>query len=342
MKKIFYLCLAAAIGTVSVACSDDDNEAPAGVAVTSVTLDKQILEMTVGDKQQLTATVAPDNADDKTVVWSSDAPEIVEVDANGLVTAIAAGEATVTAAASGKVATCKVTVTAPEKPRALVKTLRIPGDIDGFYTQIDLVRAEDGKVTSVRREQHTPQGTQGEALEASVSYEAGKVSVAYQEWGENYVIEYRLDADGYASRADKFYEGEEDGGCVFAYGSNGMVEKITATAYGETFDVFAATFGSDRNWATVLVDPESEEMSVCKASSVGNDAGLDLNMFMLFYGQYVGEVDYAILCGLLPATANLLESVDAYGFEAETDADGAITAVELKMGGEALKYTFGY
>ena len=62
---------------------------------------------------KLKATVAPKNAYDKTLIWTSSAPEIATVDENGVVTVHAAGEATITAAArdgSGKTASCKVTV----------------------------------------------------------------------------------------------------------------------------------------------------------------------------------------------------------------------------------------
>ena len=105
MKKIFYLMFAATIGTAMVAC-DDDNDS---VEVSGISLDQQTLDLTVGDKQQLTATVTPENADDKTVVWTSDNNDVVTVD-EGMVEAVAAGEAIVTAAAGGKTATCTVTV----------------------------------------------------------------------------------------------------------------------------------------------------------------------------------------------------------------------------------------
>ena len=82
-------------------------------AVTSVALDKTTLALTVGDAAvQLTATVAPEDATDKTVTWSSDKESVATVDATGKVTAVAAGEATITAKAGDKTATCKVTVTA--------------------------------------------------------------------------------------------------------------------------------------------------------------------------------------------------------------------------------------
>ena len=86
----------------------------AAIVVTSVTLDKTELSLTVGDAAvQLKATVAPDNATDKTVTWSSDKTSVATVDATGKVTAVAEGEATITAKAGDKTATCKVTVTAP-------------------------------------------------------------------------------------------------------------------------------------------------------------------------------------------------------------------------------------
>lgn len=80
------------------------------VAVTGITLDKPTMEMGVGGTGQLTATLAPDDATDKTVTWSSDKPAIASVDATGKVTAVAVGTATITAKAGDKTATCTVTV----------------------------------------------------------------------------------------------------------------------------------------------------------------------------------------------------------------------------------------
>ena len=81
------------------------------VAVTGVTLDKTTAELTVNEKLTLTATVKPDNATDKTVTWTSDYPAVATV-SNGVVTAVSAGKATITATAGGKSETCVVTVKA--------------------------------------------------------------------------------------------------------------------------------------------------------------------------------------------------------------------------------------
>lgn len=61
------------------------------VAATGVRLDKEYLVMRLGEQYQLTATVMPDNATDKEVIWTSEHPEIVSVSSSGLLTANAYG-----------------------------------------------------------------------------------------------------------------------------------------------------------------------------------------------------------------------------------------------------------
>ena len=87
-------------------------ETPLKVAVEKVELNKSEITLEIGEEETLTATVTPDNADNKTVTWSSNKPEIAMV-VGGKVTAKAAGTATITATADGKSATCSVTVNAP-------------------------------------------------------------------------------------------------------------------------------------------------------------------------------------------------------------------------------------
>lgn len=79
------------------------------VEVESVTLDKTEAALYIGETVTLVATVNPSNADDKTVTWTS-SNEAVAVVTGGVVTALAEGEAVITAKAGGKTATCKVVV----------------------------------------------------------------------------------------------------------------------------------------------------------------------------------------------------------------------------------------
>ena len=82
--------------------------------VNEVSLDKTELALTVGDTQTLTATITPNDANNKNVSWSSDKPSVATVDENGKVTAVAVGTANITVKTvdGGKTAVCAVTVTA--------------------------------------------------------------------------------------------------------------------------------------------------------------------------------------------------------------------------------------
>lgn len=86
---------------------DKDN---APVAVSEVTLSRTALTMTVGDTEKLTATVLPEHAGYDGLVWSSNNTSVALVDVEGLVTAVSAGNATITATVGGKQATCEMTV----------------------------------------------------------------------------------------------------------------------------------------------------------------------------------------------------------------------------------------
>ena len=107
-------------GTITVESGGKLEGTPTGEGsvvykVTGVTLDQTDLTLFTGQSEQLTATVTPDNATNKNVTWSSDNETVATVDANGNVTAVAAGTATitVTTADGSHTATCKVTVKDP-------------------------------------------------------------------------------------------------------------------------------------------------------------------------------------------------------------------------------------
>lgn len=86
------------------------SEAPEVVAVTGVKLDQTTLTLDAGDSAQLTATVSPGNATNKSVTWSANNSNVSV--SGGKVTAKTAGSAvvTVTTADCGYTAQCNVTV----------------------------------------------------------------------------------------------------------------------------------------------------------------------------------------------------------------------------------------
>ena len=91
---------------------------------TGVELDRDVLEMAVGDVSTLACTVTPGNANDTSVTWSSSDASVASVDADGKVTALKAGTATITVATvdGGFTAKCVVSVVVPATGVTLDRT----------------------------------------------------------------------------------------------------------------------------------------------------------------------------------------------------------------------------
>ena len=82
------------------------------VNVTGVTLIPTSASLSVNGTQQLTATIAPANATNKNITWTSSNNAVATVSSSGLATAITTGSAviTVTTQDGAKTATCNITV----------------------------------------------------------------------------------------------------------------------------------------------------------------------------------------------------------------------------------------
>ncbi|MDR2890476.1 MAG: Ig-like domain-containing protein [Alistipes sp.] len=136
MKKTITLSAIAAIVALATTtfCKDDPKKGPDDqrkeIPVESVAVTPDEWSMQTGESKQLEATILPGGATDPvadwsgdepepaTVVWSSDKPEIATVnETTGEVTAVAAGDAVITAtAANGKKGSCAITVNPVPEP----------------------------------------------------------------------------------------------------------------------------------------------------------------------------------------------------------------------------------
>jgi Synergist-CTERM protein sorting domain-containing protein len=149
------------VGTASVTVTNPP------VPVSGITLDRAHLNLTVGASFQLTATIAPDNADNQGVLWSAADTAVAGVSQNGLVSALAAGTTTITAKAAGdqtKTAQATVNVTGSAYVPATGLTLNPSGPLS-------LKAGDPAKIIA-------PTVTPANASNKAVSWESSQPAVA--------------------------------------------------------------------------------------------------------------------------------------------------------------------
>ncbi len=170
LKTSVIICAALAIAAGCKKNKDienPENPSEGNAAVESVSVETAIT-LDEGATKQLTATVLPENAADKSVKWKSDNEEVASVDEDGLVTAVKWGEAdiTVTTVDGGKRAKCTVTVKKVKKEATddtdissrfdknfalLLKSRGIVKDENSIkYSEVkDVTKLEDGPSASI-------------------------------------------------------------------------------------------------------------------------------------------------------------------------------------------------
>jgi uncharacterized protein YjdB len=118
---------AISVGTATITVTTEDGAKSATCEVTvkektynveGVTLDQETITLTEGETATLTATITPENATNKAVIWST-SDETVATVSEGTITAISAGTATITVKTyNGKYTTVKVKVVDPSDAAA--------------------------------------------------------------------------------------------------------------------------------------------------------------------------------------------------------------------------------
>ena len=242
---------------------------PGKVAVSSVSVSKTTADLEIGSTVQLSATVSPSNATDKSVTWSSSNANVATVTPTGMVMGKAEGTANITATAGGKSATCKVTVKKPAIPVTSVEldhteiTLKVgetqtlkatvkPDNasnktITWNSSKADIATVDDdGKVTAVKEGIATITATSG-SKSASCKVTVEKIPVSSVELdqtditieeGENKTLKATIKPD---NATNKTVAWESSNTSIATVDNNGTVKGvakggaiITATCEGKT------------------------------------------------------------------------------------------------------------
>jgi len=110
-------------GTKTATCIVNVAEKEKNIPVSGIKLDKEKLELYIGDAFGINVIIEPNDATNKTVTWTSSNTKIVQV-SDGKITAKGKGTAIVTATTSnGK--TAKITITVKEKPKETIEVTGI-------------------------------------------------------------------------------------------------------------------------------------------------------------------------------------------------------------------------
>lgn len=143
-------------------------------AVTGIRISEKLIDLGMGYKKQITATVMPDDATDKSVEWTSENPEIATVSDNGTITGKSYGRTVVTATTTdgGYTAKCVVRV----KP---IDVVDATGNNEFVSENTDANTAFTGSANSAVISQ-TGASNGAEAHKDFEVYDSGKVELEYR------------------------------------------------------------------------------------------------------------------------------------------------------------------
>lgn len=143
-------------------------------AVTGIRISEKLIDLGMGYKKQITATVMPDDATDKSVEWTSENPEIATVSDNGTITGKSYGRTVVTATTTdgGYTAKCVVRV----KP---IDVVDATGNNEFVSENTDANTSFTGSANSAMISQ-TGASDGAEAHKDFEVYDSGKVELEYR------------------------------------------------------------------------------------------------------------------------------------------------------------------
>jgi len=130
--KCVFLCTIISIGIIS--CTDND-EIIEPVSPTAISITQVSSPLNIGDTEQLSVTILPEDTTDKSITWLSSDAEIATVDENGLVTCFNSGDVVIQAATNNNIkATVPLSVAEP--------AFLIPEELVGYWVGVEIALVE--------------------------------------------------------------------------------------------------------------------------------------------------------------------------------------------------------
>ena len=325
MKRLTTFFIIFTLAVLTLSCTKSDEKKPSEkVDVMSVKIVAPATSVNVGKTLQLTATVSPDNATDKTVIWTSSVPGVATVSDTGLVTGETEGQTVITASAGGMTDRVTIKVETPvnyndgkvhfkpfvsytEESSYVNAILPLPEGytFSGAFDLKDLFAGfPDGAITfelAPKSQQNGEAQRFYEELQANLASDGTWTRNA--RFGVDFNTESTSDKDGIGIivRADgktaytiwfripysipsKIHK---DGSDHVKLAVDGLIQHITF--YGE-YGNLEMEYGNGDNWEEVTFYPGVNELNICKMWNNGPEQ-------MFAYSPYYNgkEGDYKFL-----------------------------------------------
>lgn len=206
--------------------------------VTSITFNEKNPKVAVGRSIQLSCTVKPTNATNPLVTFSTNKPDVVSVDQNGVVTGLKRGECYVYATAndgSGKKATIRVTITQPVTGMTIEDDEQNVG-LNKYVTNVAVLEPSNA-------DNKTIHWTSQDERIATVTGDSTRPRVTGRAWGSttiigvsddgSYVVTYRVNVGSKkdALRITNLWAEDDNTKIVVYNASNLTIDKFYYTIY---------------------------------------------------------------------------------------------------------------
>jgi uncharacterized protein YjdB len=234
--------VSAGTATITVTTVDGDFTAtatitvtPATVSVTGVTLNETALELIAGETEALIATIAPADATNKNVMWSSDNKTVATVNANGVVTAVSAGTATITVTTEDGDFTATATVTVSPIP-VTFESLTANGTAGTVLTTI-LMLTFDREIPGLTAANITLSGTTGATAGAFTHVSGGTYTLAVSGITEEGLVNVSVAQNGFVFTPASLDVTVHVGPTVTFHANNGNAPATVVVPSGATVAV---------------------------------------------------------------------------------------------------------
>lgn len=271
MEKLKYLAMMfLAITSVAfTSCSDDDDDNDGGSTLNRFAISQTSLTLAPGETETLTCTFYPENISNKTVTWTT-SDEAVATVADGVITAVAPGTATITATPAAnpeEAQTCAVTVS--------MNTVTVNGEVSGTWDAYTTYIV-DGQLT-------VPEGQ-------SLTIEKGAQVVFNGNDGNGAGIEFTVNGSIYCN-------GTEDAPITFTIPENARTQEnwLGATNLWGGFIIASSNESSEAVFNYCNIEYTGSPVTETSPSAIngvytaGDDYGPQITTGPAFHGKLIVE-----------------------------------------------------